>query len=57
MANKKNPPFVIHEYEELEENEEYLGPADIDMVVLTAEEEDEPVVYVKFTNFKIFCGF
>ena len=54
MADKKKPPFVIDDYEELDENEEYLGPADVEMVVLSSEEEGEPVVYVKFTNFNDF---
>jgi hypothetical protein len=37
---------------ELKENEEYISRDDLDILVLTGE--DEPVVYVKFSGFNDF---
>lgn len=51
MADKKKPPLIIEDIEELEENEEYLSPADLDLMIFAVEEEENPAVYVKITNF------
>ena len=51
MADKKKPPLVIEDIEELEENEEYLSPPDLELVIFAMEEEEEPAVYVKIMNF------
>ena len=51
MKDKKKPPLVIEDIEELEENEEYLSPPDLELVIFAIEEEEEPAVYVKIMNF------
>lgn len=51
MADKKKPPLIIEDIEELDENEEYLSPADLELLVFAVEEEDVPAVYVKIMNF------
>jgi hypothetical protein len=37
--------------EELKDNEEFISRDDIDIEVMTAEEDDGATVYVKFTGF------
>lgn len=48
----KRPPPKPEEYKELAENEEFISRDDIDIKVYTGD--DEPVVYVKFSNFEDF---
>jgi hypothetical protein len=45
---KKKPEVVL---EELKDNEEFISRDDIDIEVMTTT-DDEPAVYVKFTNFE-----
>lgn len=47
MPKKKQEEEVV---EELAENEEYISGDDIEIEVMTTSDE-EPAVYVKFTNF------
>jgi hypothetical protein len=49
MPKKKPEPEVI--IEELKENEEFISRDDIEIEVMTTS-DDEPAVYVKFTNFE-----
>jgi len=49
MAKKKPEPEVV--LEELKDNEEFISRDDIDIEVMTTT-DDEPAVYVKFTNFE-----
>ncbi len=49
MAKKKLEPEVT--LEELKDNEEFISRDDIDIEVITTA-DDEPTVYVKFTNFE-----
>jgi hypothetical protein len=49
MAKKKPEPEVV--LEDLKENEEFISRDDIDIEVMTTADE-EPTVYVKFTNFE-----
>jgi hypothetical protein len=49
MAKKKPEPEVV--LEDLKENEEFISRDDIDIEVMTTA-DDEPTVYVKFTNFE-----
>ena len=52
MADKKKPPLIIEDIDELAENEEYLtANSDIELLVFAMEEEEMPVVYVKIMNF------
>jgi hypothetical protein len=51
MKDKKKPPLIIEDLEELEENEEYLSPADLELVIFAVEEDEAPAVYVKIMNF------
>lgn len=52
MKDKKKPPLIIEDIDELAENEEYLtANADIELLVFAMEEEEIPVVYVKIMNF------
>jgi hypothetical protein len=46
---KKKPELEVIE-EELKENEEFISSDDIEIEVMTTS-DDEPAVYVKFTNF------
>jgi hypothetical protein len=48
MPKKKPEPEIIEE--ELKENEEFISSDDIEIEVMTTS-DDEPAVYVKFTNF------
>ncbi len=49
MAKKKPEPEVV--LEDLKDNEEFISRDDIDIEVMTTA-DDEPTVYVKFTNFE-----
>jgi hypothetical protein len=49
MAKKKPEPEVI--LEDLKDNEEFISRDDIDIEVMTTA-DDQPTVYVKFTNFE-----
>jgi hypothetical protein len=49
MAKKKPEPEVV--LEDLKDNEEFISRDDIDIEVMTTS-DDEPTVYVKFTNFE-----
>lgn len=40
------------EEKKLADNEEYISKDDLDIMVFSSEEDDEPTVYVKFTNFE-----
>lgn len=40
-----------NEEKELADNEEFISKDDLDITVYSTEEDDEPAVYVKFTNF------
>jgi hypothetical protein len=52
MKDKKKPPLIIEDIDELAENEEYLtANADIELVVFAVEEDEVPAVYVKIMNF------
>ncbi len=48
MPKKKPEPEI--QYEELQENEEFISRDDLDIEV--AVSNDEPVVYVKFSGFE-----
>lgn len=37
--------------EELEENEEYISRADLDLQIMTGEDETDPCVYIKISGF------
>lgn len=47
----KRPKQVEVVEEELSENEEFISRDDIDIEVMSSEEEDPPAVYVKFSGF------
>lgn len=49
MAKKKPEPEVV--LEDLKDNEEFISADDIEIEVMTTS-DDEPAVYVKFTNFE-----
>jgi hypothetical protein len=49
MPKKKPEPEVA--LEELKDNEEFISADDIEIEVMTTS-DDEPAVYVKFTNFE-----
>jgi hypothetical protein len=49
MPKKKLEPEAI--IEELKDNEEFISKDDIEIEVMTTSDE-EPAVYVKFTNFE-----
>jgi hypothetical protein len=49
MPKKKLEPEVV--VEELKDNEEFISKDDIEIEVMTTTDE-EPAVYVKFTNFE-----
>jgi len=49
MAKKKPEPEVV--LEDLKDNEEFISRDDIEIEVMTTA-DDEPTVYVKFTNFE-----
>jgi len=49
MPKKKIEPEVV--IEELKDNEEFISADDIEIEVMTTS-DDEPAVYVKFTNFE-----
>jgi hypothetical protein len=49
MPKKKLEPEVV--IEELKDNEEFISADDIEIEVMTTS-DDEPAVYVKFTNFE-----
>jgi hypothetical protein len=49
MPKKKLEPEVV--VEELKDNEEFISKDDIEIEVMTTS-DDEPAVYVKFTNFE-----
>lgn len=49
MPKKKPEPEV--QYEELKENEDFISRDDIEIEVVSTS-DDEPAVYVKFTNFE-----
>lgn len=40
------------EEKKLADNEEYISKDDLDIMVFSTEEDGEPMVYVKFTNFE-----
>lgn len=40
------------EEKKLADNEEYISKDDLDITVFSTNDEEEPVVYVKFTNFE-----
>jgi hypothetical protein len=48
MPKKKPEPEVV--LEDLKDNEEFISTDDIEIEVMTTS-DDEPAVYVKFTNF------
>lgn len=48
----KRPPPKVEDIEELKEGEEFISRDDIDIDVMTANEE--PVIYVKFSGFDDF---
>ncbi len=41
----------VQEEEELKDNEEFISRDDIDIEVMTADEDEGSAVYVKFTGF------
>jgi hypothetical protein len=45
---------MSEEERELADNEEYISKDDLDIMVFSSEEDNEPTVYVKFTNFESF---
>lgn len=45
---------MSEEEKELADNEEYISKDDLDIMVFSSEEDNEPTVYVKFTNFESF---
>jgi hypothetical protein len=47
---KKKPELEVA-LEELKDNEEFISADDIEIEVMTTS-DDEPAVYVKFTNFE-----
>jgi hypothetical protein len=49
MPKKKPEPEVV--LEELKDNEEFISADDIEIEVMTTS-DDEPAVYVNFTNFE-----
>lgn len=49
MAKKKPEPEVV--LEDLKDNEEFISNDDIEIEVMHTT-DDEPAVYVKFTNFE-----
>lgn len=42
----------IDDEKKLAENEEFISRDDLDITVFSANEDEEPTVYVKFTNFE-----
>lgn len=42
----------MDEERQLADNEEFISKDDLDITVFSTEEDDEPTVYVKFTNFE-----
>ena len=40
------------EEKKLADNEEFISKEDLDITVFSTEEDGEPTVYVKFTNFE-----
>jgi hypothetical protein len=42
----------IKREEELPENEEWLSRDDLDIEVMSTEDDEEPAVYIKFTGFE-----
>ena len=40
------------EEKKLADNEEFISKEDLDITVFSTEEDNEPTVYVKFTNFE-----
>jgi hypothetical protein len=49
MPKKKPEPEAV--LEDLKDNEEFISADDIEIEVMTTS-DDEPAVYVKFTNFE-----
>ena len=43
---------MSEEEKKLADNEEYISKDDLDIMVFSSEEDNEPTVYVKFTNFE-----
>ena len=48
----KRPDTEMEGEEELKENEEFISRDDLDIEVMSALNDDEPSVYVKFTGFE-----
>ena len=42
----------MEEERKLADNEEFISKEDLDITVFSTEEDNEPTVYVKFTNFE-----
>lgn len=42
---------MADEEKKLADNEEYISKDDLDIEVMSTDDEDEPTVYVKFTGF------
>lgn len=51
MPRKKEKEQIEEQPEELAENEDFISRDDIDIEVMSTV-DDEPAVYVKFTNFE-----
>ena len=43
---------MAEEDRKLADNEEFISKEDLDITVFSTEEDNEPTVYVKFTNFE-----
>ena len=43
---------MADEEKKLADNEEFISKEDLDITVFSTEEDNEPTVYVKFTNFE-----
>jgi len=54
MPRKKRPPVAPAEYEELQENEQFISRDNIDLAITAIEEDEtgEPTVWVRFSNFE-----
>jgi hypothetical protein len=42
----------VSDEEQLQDNEEYITKGDLDIQVMTGEDEEDPCVYIKFTGFE-----
>lgn len=43
---------MADEEKQLADNEEFISKDDLDIMVFSTDEDNEPAVYVKFTNFE-----